>query len=291
MKHGILMVSALALLASCQKADDANKASKIEDDLAPGEVKLIGAGVDPKLQLRYDVAKGTSVTLDMTMKIKIDAGGLPVPQMPTIKMSMVEDCTDVEADGNMRFHVKVASLTTEGSDPKMAQAMEMVADMMKDMVYTFRLSPSGKVDDVKVEGLTGPMAEVGTSMKDSIEQFAAPLPEEPVGKGSRWKFKRSGEANGVKMATVNEFELVDFKDQIATFKVIGRVVAPAQTINKSGVTVQLEKMDGQVTGTIANDLKRFAPAGNFGMTMNMRMSAQGQKINMKMTMNSEITAH
>ena len=288
MKHGILMVSALALLASCEKAKDAT--SQIEDDLPPGEVRLIGAGVDPKVKLRYEVAKGTSVTLDMVMKIKIDAGGLPVPQLPVIKMSMTEDCTEVDADGNMRFEVKVGSMTSDGSG-QMAQAMDMVGDMMKNMVYRFRMSPSGKVDDVQVEGLTGPMAELGTSMKDSIEQFAAPLPEEPVGKGSTWKFKRTGEANGVKMATVNQFELIDYKDQVATFKVNGRVVAPAQTINKNGMTVNLEKMDGNVSGTIANDLKRFAPAGTFGMTMNMKMSASGQKISMKMTMDSEITAH
>ena len=31
--------------------------------------------------------------------------------------------------------------------------------------------------------------------------------------------------------------------------------------------------------------------GNFGMTMNMKMSTAGQKISMKMTMDSEITAH
>ena len=288
MKHGILMVSALALLASCEKAKDA--ASQIEDDLPPGEVRLIGAGVDPKVKLRYEVAKGTRVTLDMVMKIKIDAGGLPVPQLPVIKMSMNEECTEVDTAGNMRFEVKVGALTSDGAG-QMAQAMDMVGDMMKNMVYRFRMSPSGKVDDVQVEGLTGPMAELGTSMKDSIEQFAAPLPEEPVGKGSTWKFKRTGEANGVKMATVNQFELIDYKDQVATFKVAGRVVAPAQTINKNGMTVNLEKMDGNVSGTIANDLKRFAPTGNFGMTMNMKMSTAGQKISMKMTMDSEITAH
>ena len=144
---------------------------------------------------------------------------------------------------------------------------------------------------VAVEGLTGPMAELGTQMKGAIEQFAAPLPDEPVGKGSTWKFKRTGEANGVKMATVNEFELVDLKDQVATFEVKGHVVAPPQDIKKNGMTIKLEKMDGEVTGTIANDLKRFAPAGNFGRSMNMAMSAAGQKIKMHMKMDSEITAH
>jgi hypothetical protein len=288
MKLGLLMVSALALVASCEKAK--NGGSTADDNLAPNEVKLIGAGVDPKQVLRYQVEKGTSVTMDMVMNIHIDAGGMPVPQMPTIRMSMSEACTDVEADGAMRFDVKIGDITADGGG-QMAQAMDMVKDMMKNMTYTFRLQPNGKIDDVQVSGLTGPMADMGNQMKQAIEQFAAPLPDVPVGKGSTWKFKRTGEANGVKMATVNEFELLGLENNVATFKVHGRVVAPGQTIEKNGMTIKLDKMDGDVNGTIANDLKRFAPSGKFDMTMDMAMSAAGQKVKMTMKIDSEITAH
>ncbi len=280
------MVSALVLAVGCEKA---NKGS-VADDLPTGEVVLIGAGVDPRTVLKYQVDKGTHVTLDMTMKLGMSAPGVPIPAMPLIKMSMDETCTDVDPSGFMRFEVKVGAITADGSGP-MADAMERASDMMKNMVYKFRLSPSGKIDEVTVDGLTGPMADVGTQMKNAIEQFAAPLPTEPVGKGSTWKFKRSGEANGVKMATVNQFELVELKDQIATFKVQGRVVAPPQTIEKNGMTVKVDKMDGDVHGTIANDLKRFAPAGTFGMTMDMAMAAAGQKLKMHLTIDSEIVAH
>ncbi len=286
MKHGLILVSALVLAVGCEKA---NKGS-IADDLPADQVRLIGAGVAPRTVLKYQVDKGTHVTLDMTMKLGMEAPGLPIPPMPTIKMSMDETCTDVDPSGSMRFEVKVGSITADGSGP-MAQAMAQASEMMKDMVYKFRLSPSGQIDDVTVDGLTGPMAEVGAQMKNAIEQFAAPLPADAVGKGSIWKFKRAGEANGVKMATVNQFELIELKDQIATFKVQGRVVAPSQTIEKNGISIKVDKMDGDVHGTIANDLKRFAPAGTFGMTMDMAMSAAGQKIKMHMTIDSEITAH
>ena len=67
--------------------------------------------------------------------------------------------------------------------------------------------------------------------------------------------------------------------------------APAQSIEKNGMSIKLDKMDGKVHGTIANDLKRFAPAGTFGMTMDMAMSAAGQKLTMHMKIDSEITAH
>lgn len=287
MKLGLLMATSLVLFAGCEKA---NKGSTADDKLAPNEVKLIGAGVDPKQVLRYQVDKGTTVTLDMVMNISIDAGGMPVPQMPTIRMSMTETCTDVEPGGAMHFDVKVGDMSADGSG-QMAQAMDMVKDMMKNMSYKFRLQPNGKIDDVQVEGLTGPMADMGNQMKQSIEQFAAPLPDEPVGKGSTWKFKRTGEANGVKMATVNDFELVSLENNVATFKVAGKVVAPAQSIQKNGIDIKLDKMDGKVSGTIANDLKRFAPSGTFDMTMDMAMSAAGQKVKMSMKVDSEITAH
>lgn len=287
MKLGLLMVSALVLAVGCEKAN--KDGTTVADDLAPGEVRLIGAGTDPKTLLRYDVAKGTTVTLDMVLNISIEAPGAAMPSMPPIRMSMTESCIDVEAGGHMRFEVKVGSMSADGTGP-MADAMGQVGDMMKKMRYTFRLSPSGRVDDVQVEGLEGPMADIGKQMKDSIEQFAAPLPDQPVGKGSTWRFKRAAEANGVKMATVNDFELVELKDQVATFKVKGRVVAPSQTISKNGMSINLDKMDGVVTGLIANDLRRFAPAGTFSMTIDMAMSMKGQKMNMKMKMASEITA-
>lgn len=286
MKHGLMMVSALVLAAGCEKA---NKGSVVED-MPTGEVVLIGAGVDPRTVLTYQVEKGTHVTLDMVMNIGMEVPGMRTPPMPTIKMSMDETCVDVEPTGAMRFEVKVASITADGTGP-MADAMAQAGDAMKNMSYRFRLSPAGKIDDVTVAGLTGPMAQIGSQMKDSIEQFTAPLPTGPVGKGSTWKFKRAGEANGMKMATINQFELLDLQGGVATFKIDGRVVAPAQSIEKNGMSIKLDKMDGKVHGTIANDLKRFAPAGTFGMTMDMAMSAAGQKLTMHMKIDSEITAH
>ena len=288
MKHGMLVVSALALLAGCEKANKGGL-TKADEDLAPGEVKLLGAGVDPKVQLRYAVEKGTHTTVDMKVKMKMSVMGQS-PPIPVMKMTMDETCTDVEPDGNMRFEIKVASIDIEATDAQAQQVASRMRDGMGNMVYRFRVTPSGKVDDVQVEGLTGEMAQLGQQMKGAMEQFAAPLPEEPVGKGSKWKYKKSGESNGVTMATVAEFELVDYKDQVATFKVGGRVGAPPQEINQGGVSAKLKKVAGTMSGTIANDLKRMAPTGNFDMDIDMSFEAMGQSATMSMSMDTTMTA-
>ncbi len=285
MTHRLLLVGALAAAIACHKAAP----QPIVDDLPAGEVRLLAAGAEPRAALRYQVAKGSHSKLAMTMRITLAAGGMPVPQPPVVRMAMDEECVDVEPSGAMRFEVTIGAVTNEGSG-QMADAMNMASDMMKNLVYRFRLSPSGQVDAVVVEGLTGPMAELGTQLKDSIEEFAAPLPAEPVGKGATWKFKRSGKTSGIDVATVSEFELVELADQVATFKVSGRVVAPHQTIDRMGMALELVKLEGTVAGTVTNDLRRFAPTGTFGVTTDMTVSLQGKKLSIQTTIDSEMTA-
>ncbi|HVV87283.1 MAG TPA: DUF6263 family protein [Kofleriaceae bacterium] len=288
MKQGLLMVSALVLSFGCEKAG--KDSSQLADDLPANEVHVLGVGADPKVKLRYDVPKDSHVVLDMKARMGMSSPAMPQAMNFNVDASMDETCTDVEPSGDMRFEIKVASVSVDAPGVP-SSAADMVKDAMGNMVYRFRMSPSGKIDDVQVDGLTGPMAQMGESMKQSLEQFAAPLPDDAVGKGSTWKFKRTAEANGVKMATLAKFELVDFKDGVATFNVDGRVVAPKQTIEKNGISVELKKMDGTISGTIANDLHRLAPQGNFKMTIDMTMGAMGKSIGMKMTMDSDITAH
>jgi hypothetical protein len=277
MKTGLLMVSALLLVGGCEKA---NKGS-LADDIPVGKVRLIGAGVDPKVQLRYHVDKGTHTAVDMTMKMTMETSAAQLPAVPVIKMTMDETCTDVEANGDMRFEVKVVSIDVDGP------AADMMKDAMGGMVMRFRTSPTGKVSETEVTGLTGPMAQLGEQMKSTVEQFAAPLPEEAVGKGSTWKFKKTAKANGIEVSTIANFTLVDFKDDVATVKVDGRMSAPPQTVQMA----KLEKMDGTVTGTIANDLRRMAPTGTFGADINMKLSAMGQNMTMRMTVDAEMTSH
>jgi hypothetical protein len=286
MKRGLLMIAALVAAVGCDKAAPA---AVVVDDLPAGVVQLISAGGEPRTALRYQVAKGTRGTLDMTIKIALAAKGMAVPALPPIRMAMDEECLDVDATGAMRFEVRVASMTSDGTG-QMAALMTMVRDMMKNMVYRFRLSPSGKVDEVVVEGLSGPMAELGTQMKDSIEQFAAPLPDEPIGKGATWRFKRAGAANGVDVATVNQYELIALDGQVATFKVDGRVVAPSQTFDRMGASVDLVKMEGKVTGMVTNDLGKYAPTGTFAVTMDLTVRTQGKKLTMHTTIESELSA-
>lgn len=290
MKHGLIMVSALALLGSagCEKANKGGL-NKADDALPPNQIKLGSTGADPKVKLRYAVEKGTHTTVDMKVKMSMSAMGQSMP-IPVMTMAMDETCTDVDADGNMRFEIKVASLDIESGSAQAAQIAEQMKSAMGDMVYRFRVSPTGKVDEVQIEGLTGPMAQLGQQMKGAMEQFAAPLPDEAVGKGSTWKFKKSGEANGVQMSTVTDFELVDVKDQVATFKVGGRVGAPPQTISQGGVSAKLKKMEGKISGQLSNDLKRMAPTGNFDMDLNMSMEAMGQSVTMTMSMDTTMTA-
>jgi hypothetical protein len=113
MKHGLLMVSALALLAGCEKADKSK--STLADDLPVDTIKVVGAGVDPKVQLRYAVEKGTSSSVDMTLKMKMTTSAMAIPALPVVKMAMDMTCTDVEADGRMRFEMKVASIDVDAS--------------------------------------------------------------------------------------------------------------------------------------------------------------------------------
>jgi hypothetical protein len=127
-------------------------------------------------------------------------------------------------------------------------------------------------------------------MKDSVEQFAAPLPEEPIGKGATWRFKRAAKAEGLDVATINRYELVEAGEGNPTFAVGGQVVAPRQKVERLGGSLELLAIDGKVSGRFANDLRRFAPAGTFGVSMDMTVLSQKKRIKMHLELDSSITA-
>jgi len=263
---------------------------------SPGEMglKLLDPGAEPRKELRYKVAKGTKqafeglIDIAMTMNI----GPMQNMKLPTMRMVGSLEFTDVTPDGKMKYVMvteKIEFLETKGTAPLNADMLnKQFANKLNGMKATGEIDPLGKVSNFAVDMSSVPkeMQEMLQGLRQSLNQMAAPLPTEAIGKGARWQVNQNLDQDGIKVNQTVVYELGDVKDSEATLKSTVTLNAPSQTISKSGVSVQLNKMTGTGTGTMKIDFTKLL--GPTEMTLHIDQDAAAMGQNMKMGMDMKV---
>jgi hypothetical protein len=159
-------------------------------------VWLVDAGADPKRDLSYAMATGTTVKLamsmDMTMRMKL--GGPPrTVKLP--EMSMVFSVLAVSKNpaGDWKVASKLTEIQVQAKDAQeqeLAKAIRPELEPMKGLAMAYWVSPKGRVREVSVDipkGVGSKMEQLLANMSNSVESMVAPLPNEPVGIGAKWR--------------------------------------------------------------------------------------------------------
>jgi hypothetical protein len=280
-----LLLAVVIGLGSAQAACD--KGSRATATSGP-EIKVIEAGSGPKQTLRFTAQKGLKkvMVMAMDMGMTIDVGGSPRDQqVPTMKMTMDLTVTDVAANGDIRYEFKLRDpeVVDDPSNPSVGavkQALAGMSGLSGSAVVTNR----GFAKQVEVNvppGATPQVAQFVDSLKQSMGQISAPLPEEPVGVGAKWETTQKLEQNGLKLQQVATNELTHLDGNTITFDVAIKQTAAPQKIVKDGVTVDLQSYSGSGTGRTTIDLTQLVPkAGHVAMKSDMQMVAGGQQLGM-----------
>lgn len=264
------------------------------------QIKLLERGKGKRQKLRYKATRGASerLQMDMDMSMQMSMGGQALTdiRIPTMRIRMDLDVTDVTREGNLRYQFRYAGmelLDTPGVLPEMRTAMEQALAGMKSLQGHALVNDRGLTLEAGFEGgaLADPqLRQFLGSLEQSIQQLSAPLPVEAVGVGAKWEVRSRIEMNGMTMQQTARYELVELQRDRFKCKVTITQTAAAQKIQSPDMPpdaqVELVSMKGTGTGELDIDLGRLTPTSHANMVsdLEMRVQAGGQNMEMDMHM-------
>ena len=264
------------------------------------QVKLLERGKGKRQKLRYKATRGASerLQMDMDMSMRMSMGGQPLTdvRIPTMRIRMDIDVTDVTREGHLRYQFRYAGmelLDTPGVQPAVRTAMEQALAGMQSLHGHALINDRGLTLEAGFEGgaLADPqLRQFLSSLEQSIQQLSAPLPVEAVGVGAKWEVRSRIQVNGMTIQQTARYELVELHGDRFECKVTITQTASAQKIQSPdlppGTNVELVSMKGSGTGELDVTLGRLTPTshGNMVSDLEMRVQAGGQNMEMDMHM-------
>ena len=274
----LLSLGALASLGACGKGDGpAAPAGAGATDVPVSGLRLLDAGRGEKAPLRFRYAKGTKQVLVLEATTSFGAS-IPGPAMTTTG-DLTLEVTDVEPDGTATVETSTGGMTMSGG-PAGVTAPAALAKLSSRA--RMRLSPRGEVlanelnmDTAGLEPeLRAMVASMQASLKETLGQIGVVWPEEPLGPGARWVFRRKMNT-GMADADVNvETTLVARDGDRVTLSSQMKVAMDAQDIEVpgSGRKVHLKGMVGH--GTVQQVVTLTSPASTLDLTMTIAMEME-----------------
>ena len=256
---GLTMMMIPALPAIAQ--DDA--AAKPEP-----RVEIIDPGSDDRQVLRYTPKTGASFTMKMKMQMSMaqsmNGQSMPAMDMPATNFTARMTVDGVE-DGLISYTMRFDEVSVDGDD-MMAQQMSAAMSGLEGLTGKGALTTRGLNKSLDFEGLDGMAPQLSSqanTMKSSIGDMSALLPEEPIGQGAVWKVITTLDQNGVVMQQTSTYTLKALKGGVLDLAVSLEQSAEPQDIENDQVppdmNVRLKSLEGEASGTTKLDLSWLVP--------------------------------
>ncbi len=269
--------------------------------LTPGVVKLLKEGAKPRAELRLkpEVGDTSAVEMVMTTEIPMEVDGKkpPTGKVPPIVFGLETKVTEVSKGGDIRYTFRVYEASVRalpGIDAKVITALNRALGALVGLHGDVRVTNRGITKSTKLE-LPGKQnaqtQQVLAGMEQALQQLAAPLPEEAVGKGAQWTHTSTLTQNGISLSQVATYDLVKVKGQKITCKVSVVQNAPKQKVaSPVGVTVDLISLSSKGGGSTKLNLDQLTPlASKMKVATKASMGLpKGQKMKMDSTLTVEM---
>jgi hypothetical protein len=256
-------------------------------------VEVQDAGAEPRSPLSLTLTEGDSQhsTMAMTMGLSMEINGHKVPtaEVPTMRMGMVIDITDVSEDGVVSSTFGYDDVTVDGDDD-MARQLEAKMAVLKDVHGTMQVTETGDFVSADLDlpaDLDPTMRTTMANMKDQFANMMVPLPQEPVGVGARWTAHTESELNGINLTMDAHYRLVERDGDRVVLEVSLDQKAGDQVIElpnvPDGVVSHLSSMHLSGSSRVVVDLGHPLPVeSRMEIGGPMRMTVQQGKQHMDM---------
>lgn len=267
---------------------------------AQDRVVVLDPGQEPRQELRYTPKKAKAeemrMTMSMAMAMSMAGVDMASTRIPPIIMDMdiLEVQTATNGDVSYRFVLSgVAVGESIESAPGMSEALLASLDPLVGTAGSVRISSTGQTLDWTLQPPPGADPTTISNMKQGMANSSAVLPTEAVGVGARWEQHSTVESNGLKVAQVTLYELLQMDKKHLSLKLAVQQSAPAQTFSPPGMppgaNARLDSMSTQGQGTSAVRLDRLVPTGSIQIHSDFAMgfSMEGQDIPLTMSLDLE----
>ena len=254
---------------------------------AAPKVTLLSPGKPPHRALRWRFKKDAESELTMQMSSSMRAtvdgqerGSNPTPPVMTVTAFKVDD-VDESGLAGVSFTVRDAKpVAGDGFDPSTVAMIEQSMKAIVGVGGSYRVTDRAFVDRIEVEAPPNtPPAVTQTieTLRQTIRQVLAPLPEEPVGVGGKWAVDLEYEHSGMRVKQRSVFEVERLDADSADVVVVTEQSAPTQPITgANGQSATLQSLSSESKGTARWVFDELAPRSAKSDTkMNMTIAATG----------------
>jgi len=255
--RGLVLVSALAMLAACNR-------TKTAADVDTGVV-VLDHGDRPRDRVRYKVPPGTTTSSTTTLRVKTLAtspDGAALSVLPGVRLDIVSGPAET-TDRGVKFKVDVVhaeALVPAGFDPELADMLRDGAAMLDEIGGSVEVDDHGRKLAGELDARTkrsdvpARLLRMIVNARETLSRVL--LPEEPIGLGARWETRRTIDAFGIEVQQVNTYTLVDRVGDELMLNVTVQQRALPQTISfpEDGVEISVESMSALANGQIVLDL-------------------------------------
>ncbi len=288
MKYALLLA-----LVACKSHETAASKGPPPDPLA---AVLVNPGAEPRRPVRYALAKGTKVELDVAVDAHLAMGELKsaMPEQ-TFVLELVVD--DVLPDGRMQLRSTIvraaprdegsgsagsgsADAGSAGSAGSASASVEPRAiagrlGLLEGTAITATMSPDGKLSDLKLDDGGKPQPDVG-ELVASFERLAMALPKDPIGVGARWTTARELAPGGVHVTASSTVDVTALDAAKLSYRVTTELHGADQQATLQGVAIDVAHIAGTGSGSGTLDLAHFANSGTLELKLTATMTAQGE---------------
>lgn len=261
------------------------KTSKIVGG-ASTRVELIEPGAEPRVALRYQYAEGRKERARLVsgsgLSMEIAGQKLELPAMPDLEMTATIEILELLGNGSARRRIAIdrVELSKGGLDPSMRGDVESALASLKGLKGRDVIDSRGFIHELRLERAKADpqLRQFLESMQQALGQMGAPFPEEPVGKGARWRIDTKVTQQGIDLRQTANYTLVELDGNKGRAKITLTQSAPAGAVNPPGlppgVQAELLSLDSKGAGELAFDLTRMVPKGRVTTKSKIRVRTQ-----------------
>ena len=260
--RGWITLVAVLALGGCNK----NAKSETAPNADHGEpVRVLDAGAEPKISLRYTIADGTVTKSNMDFKLATlaqtsDSAALSV--LPGVRLHIVSG-PSMQTDAGLKFPVdieKAEPMIPAGIDEAIAEDLRRSAGILDEvggvvvmddrgLVRSVELNQRAKNPDIPLRLLT-----LIVNARTTLARVV--LPPEPVGIGARWEVQKELVLYGFKIQQVDTFTLVEKVGDELKLNVIVTQNALPQTVDfpEERVSISVDSINANANGQVILNL-------------------------------------
>lgn len=176
--------------------------------------ELLDPGAEPRRPLRFAFPAGEVVVhISMDLSVLQDVDGSVSGVDPPAVVQVVRLATTPREGGDAAVTVTVEDVRLGGgaTDEQRAALGDELAALV-GLTGTGVIDDRGRVTDFSYASDGAPggdLAPIVDGFGDQLQALVAPLPEEPVGVGARWRSTTSADVGGAAMPVSTVYELTD----------------------------------------------------------------------------------